>query len=123
MSLETMTEEQDTVRGAAGRQIESDNSEPTEPRRRLNPFLIGATVLVLLASGISWYAYGARFEDTDDAQIDGHLNPIASRIDGTIKAVHVDDNQGVKAGMLLVELDPSEDEIALEQTQAQPWRN
>jgi membrane fusion protein (multidrug efflux system) len=119
MSLETMTEEQDTVQRAVGRQIESDNSEPTEPRRRLNPFLIGTTVLVLLAAGISWYAYGARFEDTDDAEVDGHLNPIASRIDGTIKAVHVDDNQGVKAGMLLVELDPSDDEIALEQTQAQ----
>ena len=59
------------------------------------------------------------YESTDDAQVDGHLNPIAARIDGTIKAVHVDDNQTVQAGTLLVELDPNDDQVAFEQAQAQ----
>ena len=62
-----------------------------------------------------WYIYAQGYEDTDDAQVDGHLNPIASRIDGTIKAVHVDDNQTVQAGDSLVELDPSDDQVALQQ--------
>ena len=83
------------------------------PRRRVNPFVVGAIVLVLLAVGVGWYLYAQGYEDTDDAQVDGHLNPIASRIDGTIKAVHVDDNQAVQAGALLVELDPSDDQVAL----------
>src|SRR6202044_598178 len=51
--------------------------------------------------------------------VDGHLNPIASRIDGTITAVRVDDNQSVQTGQLLAELDPSDDQVALQQAQAQ----
>ena len=68
---------------------------------------------------VGWYFYSQGYEDTDDAQVDGHLNPIASRIDGTINAVHVDDNQAVKTGALLVELDPGDDRVALQQAQAQ----
>jgi membrane fusion protein (multidrug efflux system) len=94
-------------------------SSPSPRPRRINPFLVGALAAVLLALGIGWYIYSQGYEDTDDAQVDGHLNPIASRIDGTIKAVHVDDNQTVRAGELLAELDPSDDKIALQQTQAQ----
>jgi membrane fusion protein (multidrug efflux system) len=93
--------------------------EPTTPRRRVNPFLAGAIVILLLAAGAGWYIYSQGYEDTDDAQVDGHLNPIASRIDGTIKAVHADDNQAVLAGAPLVELDPSDGQVSLQQTQAQ----
>jgi membrane fusion protein (multidrug efflux system) len=68
---------------------------------------------------LGWYLYSRGFEDTDDAQVDGHLNPITSRIDGTIKSVFVDDNQSVHRGEILVELDPRDDEVALEQAKAQ----
>jgi membrane fusion protein (multidrug efflux system) len=88
-------------------------------RRRINPFVVGAVVLLLAIAAISWMIYARGYEDTDDAQVDGHLNPIASRIDGTIKAVHVDDNQSVNAGVVLVELDPSDDLVSLKQSQAQ----
>ena len=63
-------------------------------------------VVLAIAAAVGWYLYTRGTEDTDDAQIDGHLVPIASRIDGTIQAVRVEDNQQVKAGELLVELDP-----------------
>jgi membrane fusion protein (multidrug efflux system) len=118
MSLET-TEPQETAQHIAEDKSEMNETELTGTRRRVNPLLIGGVVVVLLAAGIGWYVYGSRFEDTDDAEVDGHLNPIASRIDGTVKAVHVDDNQGVKPGTLLVELDPSDDQIELQQVQAQ----
>jgi len=94
-------------------------TDSTGPRRRVNPLILGAVLILLAALGIGWYVYSQGFEDTDDAQVDGHLNPIASRIDGTVKAVHVDDNQTVQAGTLMVELDPSDDQVALQQTQAQ----
>src|SRR5271168_2637260 len=94
-------------------------TDSTGPRRRVNPLILGAVLLVLVVGGVGWYLYSAAYEDTDDAQVDGHLNPIASRIDGTIKAVHVDDNQAVQAGAMMVELDPSDDQVALQQTQAQ----
>src|SRR5271168_748991 len=94
-------------------------TDSTGPRRRVNPLILGAVLILLAALGIGWYVYSQGFEDTDDAQVDGHLNPIASRIDGTVKAVHVDDNQTVQAGTLMVELDPSDDQVALDQTKAQ----
>jgi membrane fusion protein (multidrug efflux system) len=104
---------------AAANQYQSEMAEETPPRRRVNLFVIGAVVLGLVAVGVVWYLYSLGYESTDDAQVDGHLNPIAARIDGTVKAVHVDDNQTVQAGMLLVELDPNDDQVSFEQAQAQ----
>ncbi|MBV8630910.1 MAG: HlyD family secretion protein [Silvibacterium sp.] len=101
------------------REFEPEPTGTAAPRRRVNPLLIGGVLIVLLGAGISWYLYARGFESTDDAQVDGHLNPIAARIDGTIKVVHVEDNQRVESGTLLVELDPGDNQIALEQAQAQ----
>ena len=82
--------------------------------------MCGAIILiVVVAIAAVWYFYGRGSEDTDDAQVDGHLVPVASRIDGTIQAVHVDDNQTVSVGQLLVELDPKDNEVALHQAKAQ----
>ena len=122
MSVETEMEAQFSPKPAADGQPDpgfETEAAPPQEQRRFNPFLVGAVVVVLLAIGIGWYIYAQGYEDTDDAQVDGHLNPIASRIDGTITAVHVDDNQAVQTGQLLVELDPSDDQIALQQAQAQ----
>src|SRR5450756_756368 len=58
--------------------------EPAPPRRRINRLAIGVAVLVLTAIGIGWYVHAQGFEETDDAQVDGHINPITSRIDGTV---------------------------------------
>jgi len=91
----------------------------TESRRRVKPVVLLAIPLLLLVIGLGWYFYSTGYEDTDDAQVDGHLNPVAARIDGTIKAVHADDNQMVQAGVLLVELDPSDDEVSVHQKRAQ----
>ena len=69
----------------------------------------GIAGLVLLAAG----AAGARFwldsrhyESTDDAQIDGHLNPISARVSGHVEKLLVEDNQYVQAGTPLVQIDP-----------------
>jgi membrane fusion protein (multidrug efflux system) len=95
------------------------DTETVKKPRKVNRFLIVGILAVLVAGGVGWYLYAQGFEDTDDAQVDGHLNPIASRIDGTIKAVHADDNQAVKTGELLVELDPNDNQVSLDQSKAQ----
>jgi membrane fusion protein (multidrug efflux system) len=62
--------------------------------------------------------YLQSYESTDDAQIDGHIDPLSSRIDGTVINVHAENNDRVKAGELLVEIDPRDYEIAVVQAMA-----
>jgi membrane fusion protein (multidrug efflux system) len=55
---------------------------------------------------------------TDDAQVDGHIVPMASKIYGEIAEVRVDDNQAVKAGQVLVRIDPRDYQARLDQAKA-----
>ncbi len=95
-----------------------DTGSNADGRRKTLVFaaIIGA---VILAAALGFWLYSRTYESTDDAQVDGHLNGITARIDGVVKAVHVEENQSVKAGDVLVELDPRDYEVAVEQAQAQ----
>jgi membrane fusion protein (multidrug efflux system) len=81
--------------------------------------VVGIVIVLIIAICGGWYLYARGVEDTDDAQVDGHLVPIASRVEGTIQAVAVDDNQAVTVGTTLVQLDPRDYQVALDQAQAQ----
>jgi len=85
------------------------------PQARM--YLIIAIVIVLVAGFFAW-RYFSTYESTDDAQIDGHLMPISARISGYVDKVNVDDNQYVKAGTVLVEIDPRDYQAALDQARA-----
>jgi membrane fusion protein (multidrug efflux system) len=76
-------------------------------------------VLIIAAIGVwaAWGYYAVR-ESTDDAQIDGHVNPISARVGGTVIEVNVDDNQFVKAGTVLLRIDPKDYQVALDKAQA-----
>jgi len=97
------------------------------PRRRVgggwrgHPIKIAILLLVLAGAGIAGYRlwnYLESYETTDDAQVDGDIYAVTSRIAGMIKAVYVEDNQAVKEGQLLAELDPRDYEVALDQAKA-----
>jgi membrane fusion protein (multidrug efflux system) len=80
--------------------------------------LVGAGVLVAVLVVFVWWLHARKFEDTDDAQIDGNITAMSARVPGTVIAVHVVDNQQVKAGDPLVDLDPLDLEVALAQAKA-----
>jgi membrane fusion protein, multidrug efflux system len=81
---------------------------------------IGATVAIFFLVGIiGWYIHSRGYEETEDAQVNGHLNTVAARVDGTVTGVFIEDNHFVKAGDPLVELDPADYKVALDQSQAQ----
>jgi membrane fusion protein (multidrug efflux system) len=96
----------------------ADTGSNAEGRRRTLLFaaIMGAVILV---GALGFWLYSRTYESTDDAQVDGHLDGITARIDGDVKAVHVEENQTVQAGDVLVELDPRDYEVAVEQAQAQ----
>jgi len=68
--------------------------------------------------GVFLWRYLGSYESTDDAQVDVHLYPVSARISGYVIKVNVDDNQYVKQGDVLVEIDPKDYEVAVEQAQA-----
>ena len=69
--------------------------------------------LALIVIAVLLYRHFAAWESTDDAQIDGYIYPVSSRVTGYVTRVMVDDNQYVKAGTVLVRLDPKDYEVAL----------
>jgi len=81
-------------------------------------WIIALALVVLIVGGIFVWNYYAVRESTDDAQIDGHINPISSRVTGTVVKVLHDDNEVVEAGTLLVELDPKDYEVAVDRARA-----
>ncbi|HSK43643.1 MAG TPA: HlyD family secretion protein [Candidatus Binatia bacterium] len=81
-------------------------------------WMIAALVVLLLIGGFFIWRYYAVRESTDDAQIDGHINPISPRVTGTVLNVLHDDNEVVQAGTLLVELDPKDYQVAVDRARA-----
>lgn len=81
--------------------------------------LLFAGGLVVLAAVVSLFLYYRNRESTDDAQVDGHITQISSKVYGRIAEVLVSDNQQVKAGQLLAKLDPRDFQAALDQAKAQ----
>ena len=96
-----------------------DSTRSTNGKRMARAKIIAPIVVVLLATVATLaYRYYAGWESTDDAQIDGYINPISSRVSGYITNVYVDDNQYVKAGTLLARIDPKDYEVSVASAQA-----
>jgi membrane fusion protein (multidrug efflux system) len=85
---------------------------------RLRVLVISAA-LVLLVLGAFLYHQFSGWESTDDAQIDAYINPVSPRVAGYVKRVTVDNNVYVKAGTVLVEIDPRDYQVALESARAE----
>jgi len=73
---------------------------------------------VVLAAIVGLFVYFHNRETTDDAQVDGHITPMASKVYGRVAQVLVEDNQPVKAGQVLVKIDPRDYQAALDQAKA-----
>src|SRR6267142_629840 len=95
--------------------------EAPAPKGFANPnvrraLLLGGTVLLAAVVGLLSYYHNR--ESTDDAQVDGHITPMASKVYGRVAQVLVEDNQPVKAGQVLVKIDPRDYQAALDQAKA-----
>lgn len=104
---------------------EADSAAPPRPRASrffhdrpaARWFLIIALIVVIVGGYFAW-SYFSSYESTDDAQVDGYLYPVSARISGYVSHVYVTDNQLVQAGQVLVEIDPRDYQVAVDQAQA-----
>jgi membrane fusion protein (multidrug efflux system) len=95
---------------------QTETAEP-EAKGRGRIFLITLLVVALVGGGLMYWHYRDRVS-TDDAQVDGHLVPVSCKVYGSVEKILVDDNQQVKAGDLLVQLDARDLQSKVDQAQA-----
>jgi membrane fusion protein, multidrug efflux system len=97
-----------------------DNAPRGNPKRK--KALLAVTGIVLL-SAIAYGAYWAlvlnHYESTDNAYVQGNVVQLTPQVAGTVVAINADDTEHVKAGQLLVRLDPADAQVALDQAEAQ----
>ena len=94
-----------------------ETTEVTPPPSRRRGIAVVVIVLLIAVAVALWWR-GTFSEDTDDAQINGHLIQVSSRIGGQVVKVDVDENQVVKAGDTIAELDPRDFQVAVENAEA-----
>ena len=87
-------------------------------RRRLPMLLLAIAVAAVVVGAFFWWLQARQWESTDDAFIDVHMVQVAPQVAGRIAHVLVDDNQLVKPGDVLVEIDPANFQASLDQTLA-----
>lgn len=97
-----------------------NSAAPAAPSRRgkLLRGLFVIVVLLLAALALWYFMFGRWFEDTDDAYVQGNQVQITPLVGGTVVAIAADDGMRVERGQLLVQLDPSDTEVALQQAEA-----
>ena len=112
-----MADQDNTQKQGAG---SPDNGAELEEKPKGSKRFIAIAVILLLVLGAGyWYWRGTFSEETDDAQVDGDIYQISSRIPGQVTRVYVQDNKPVNKGDLLLEIDPKDFQVALDQAQAQ----
>ena len=99
-----------TERDLRWKQFQSRN-----PRFRM--FVIVGLV-VLLVTGFFLWRYFNSYESTDDAQVDGHLNPVSARVGGHVEKLLVKDNQYVKQGDPVAQIDPRDYQVLVDRAKA-----
>ena len=104
---------------------EKKQEEHRPPRQRSwirrHPFaaiLLPVVIVGLIIAGSYFLAYLSSYESTDDAQVDGYIYPVSARISGRVTAVNVDINQQVEPGQVLVQLDATDYQVALQRALA-----
>jgi membrane fusion protein, multidrug efflux system len=105
---------------------DSDDSNARDPadrrgflhRRRVKLVLALVVAATLSVGGMRFWNYLQSYEWTDDAEIDGHLDPISTRVNDTVIRVYVENTYHVKAGQTLVDLDPRDYQVAVENAAA-----
>ncbi|WP_263365528.1 HlyD family secretion protein [Edaphobacter bradus] len=113
--------------GASPEPVPEPAAETPEPTRESRPsrpahrrkIIFAAVALVVILTATGYFARDAYlYQDTDDAQVDGHIMPLSSRITGQIQKVNVVQGQRVSADEVLAVIDPNDYKVADDQARA-----
>jgi membrane fusion protein (multidrug efflux system) len=94
-----------------------DPDKPSGRKKFVLP-IAGILALLLVAWAFQKWNYGRSHQSTDNAQVDGHIVPVLAKVGGYVSTVAVSENDRVKAGQLLVQIDDADYRVRLQQAQA-----
>ncbi|HMK48674.1 MAG TPA: HlyD family secretion protein [Thermodesulfovibrionales bacterium] len=99
--------------------MEQNKEEETKPnnknKKKLGMIVLAALVVIGAVTVFFYLRYKAAHVSTDDAYVDGYIHTIASKISGTVKNIYIKDNQAVKKGDLLLEIDPIDYKVKVDE--------
>jgi membrane fusion protein (multidrug efflux system) len=94
----------------------------TKSRSNLTRVVIIAVAALAVVTGavigLKHWQYFTSHEETDDAEVEGHISPVLPRVSGYVTQVLVSDNQRVDAGQKLIEVDPKELDLRVAEADA-----
>ena len=93
-------------------------ADPNRSKTRLRLVLLVVALVAVVAGSVYYFRFIAPYESTDDAFIEAHVIPIAPQVAGRVAQLFVRDNQEVKQGDVLVQIDPSDYQAKLDQERA-----
>jgi membrane fusion protein (multidrug efflux system) len=96
--------------------LQIQKSKRNNKRKRLAIIVFSSLALIVALTIYFYLRYKATHITTDDAFIEGHIHTIASKVSGTVKGIYVNDNQPVKKGELLLEIDSIDYEVKVKET-------
>jgi len=92
--------------------LQSDSKPGKQSKIRRKRILVISAVIVLVSAGGYFATNVFQYEDTDDAQVEGHVIPLSARVNGHIKAMYVNEGQLVRAGEAMMTIDAEDYKIA-----------
>ena len=96
----------DTAHEEEGQEVKDTSTGQKGRSKRYILFGIGLVLIVGGATGVRYWLHSRLYESTDDAFIEGHATQVSPKVSGYVQRIYITDNQQVKAGDLLVEIDP-----------------
>jgi membrane fusion protein, multidrug efflux system len=120
MAQQVLDVESSTSPSGNGNGVLKENPPLSKKNRSRTPvYVVSGVILLCAVVGLAYWLYSRQFETTDNAFIDGNIVQISPKLTAYVTKVHVTENQFVKKGDLLIELDGREIENKLELAQAQ----
>ncbi|MGZ3757404.1 MAG: HlyD family secretion protein [Mucilaginibacter sp.] len=99
------------------KQSTQENEAPKKPNKVL-PIILGIILVGGIIFGVKEYIYYGKHVDTDDAQIDGDISPVVTRVGGYVDSIYFQENTHVNKDQILVKIDDRDYKVKLEQAQA-----
>lgn len=114
------TDRSEYDRSAEGHSTEGAHKKPPMPRwKKLLYWAIGlAVIAALVIAGVLYWQYSSQFETTDDAFVDGYISRVSAQVSARVEQLLVQDNQEVRAGQVLLTLDPRDYQARVDQAAA-----